>query len=53
MRNLIIGLVVGTGLGYVFHDDIDRALRDSVKKANEKLGETDEPSNQDSLFDEK
>jgi hypothetical protein len=51
MRNLILGLVVGTGLGYVFHDDIDRALRDTAKKANEALNNDETPDGQDPLFD--
>jgi hypothetical protein len=50
MRNLIIGLVVGTGLGYVFHDDIDDAVRSAVKKANEKFDDTEKAPGQDPLF---
>jgi hypothetical protein len=44
VRKFIYGLVIGTGLGYVFHDDIDQALREGVKKANEKFGEDSGPS---------
>jgi len=52
MRNLLLGLVVGTGLGYVFHDDIDRVLKDTAKKANEALNDDEEkPSGQDPLFE--
>lgn len=41
MRKFLYGLVLGTGLGYVFHENIDQALRTAVDKANEKVAETD------------
>lgn len=40
MRKFLYGLIIGTGLGYAFHENIDRALRRGLDKANEKAAET-------------
>lgn len=39
MRNLVIGMVVGTGFGYAFHTNIDEVLRTFLNRANEVIGD--------------
>lgn len=38
MKNFLFGAVVGTALGYAFHGDIEKALRQGLDKANQAAG---------------
>jgi len=44
MKNFLLGTGVGTIIGYMFHRDIDRAIRQGLAKANEATAEPTEPT---------
>jgi hypothetical protein len=39
MKNFLLGMAVGTTVGYWFHRDIEKAVREGLAKANEAVGE--------------
>lgn len=40
MKNFFIGVSVGVGLGYFFHEDIRRALINTIEKADDPVEES-------------
>lgn len=38
MKNFLLGMAFGTAVGYMFHGDIDKALKQGLAKANEAAG---------------
>lgn len=43
MKNFLLGMAVGTTVGYWFHRDIEKAVREGLAKANEAVGEPSAP----------
>lgn len=43
MRTFLKGVGVGMIVAYVFHDDLDKALRKGLLKANEVVGDSSNP----------
>jgi hypothetical protein len=43
MKNFLRGVGIGAIVAYIFHDDLDKALRQGLTKANEVVGESSTP----------
>lgn len=39
MRNFLLGTAVGTVVGYMFHRDIEKAIKQGLAKANEAVAD--------------